>query len=431
MNEITQIKAREVLDSRGCPTVEVDVHVGDVMAREMVPSGASKGSHEALELRDGGKRFHGLGVQKAVRNVNEFIAPKLIGMDVTEQRKIDHMMIELDGTENKSNLGANAIMGVSITCARASALVQERNFFEHFADMVDNKDYIIPTPFMNIINGGEHADNNLDFQEYMIVPCGNTFKESLCIAAEVYHELRSLIKERYGPFQVNIGDEGGFCPNLEKYYEPLDLIMDVIDRLGYDGKVKLAVDAAANYFYEHGKYEFYNERRDKDEMMEIYEELIEDYPLVSIEDPFHEDDFEAFAELTAKFKDERVNIVGDDLLCTNEERIRKAIDMDSCTNLLLKVNQIGTVSEAVDAALLALENDWDVMVSHRSGETEDHFIADFAVGLSTGQIKAGAPSRGERTAKYNQLLRLEEKLGENCRYPGSSCIRSCNLPYDE
>ncbi len=423
--EIRGVEAREVLDSRGRPTIEVDVYAGSQMGREMVPSGASTGSHEAIELRDGGDRYHGFGVQEAVQKVEKEIAPKIIGMDIRDQGRIDRKMIELDGTPDKSNLGANAIMGVSLACARAAALCEDKPFFKKFAEMVDNEDYIIPTPFMNVINGGEHADNNLEFQEHMIVPGGDSFKESLRMDSEIYYELKEKLRRDMGPFQVNVGDEGGFTPNMDKYYEPLDMLVDVIEDLGYEDDVGLALDAAATTFYKHGKYEFDGKRRTAEEMMDIYQDLIDNYPIVSIEDPFHEEDFESFTRFRKKLENRNVNLVGDDLLCTNPELIRKALDKESCTALLLKVNQIGTVTEALEAATLALDNGWDVMVSHRSGETEDHFIADLSVGLSTGQIKAGAPCRGERTAKYNQLLRLEERLGSECEFPGNACIHFC------
>lgn len=425
--EIERVEAREVLDSRGRPTIEVDVYADGTFGREMVPSGASTGSNEALELRDGDDRYQGMGVQDAIRNVQEEIAPRLLGMDVRDQRGIDEAMVELDGTERKERLGANAILGVSLSCARAAAVCSDIPFYRYVAELVGNEDFIIPTPFMNVINGGAHADNDLGFQEYHIIPGGSSFKESLRMASEVYYELKKLIRHRYGPFQVNVGDEGGFTPNMETYYEPLDILTEAIDNLGYTDTIKLGLDAAASEFYERGKYEFDDQRRTADEMMRIYEDLVDNYPVVSIEDPFHEEDFANFSKLLSSFGDRDINVVGDDLLCTNVERVRRAVEEQSCSNLLLKVNQVGTVTEAIDAAMLAMRNDWDVMVSHRSGETEDHFIADLAVGLSSGQIKAGAPCRGERTAKYNQLLRLEESLGDRCSYPGTSCIRSCDL----
>ncbi|MEM3127176.1 MAG: phosphopyruvate hydratase [Candidatus Woesearchaeota archaeon] len=409
---IKKIFAREVLDSRGNPTIEVDVHAGNFTAREMVPSGASTGKHEALELRDGGKRFHGQGTQKAVSNVNKIIAKKIVGMSCEDQEKIDQAMIKLDGTKNKSKLGANAILGVSLAVARAGALTSGKKFHEHLAHLAGNKKYVVPVPFMNIINGGKHADNKLHIQEFMIVPHADCYKDSLQMGSEVYHELKILLKKKYGPFSTNIGDEGGFTPPIKRVREALDLLTEAVKRVGYEKKIKFAIDAAATSFYYPNRGYCLEEECyfDAKTLTSAYEDLVRDYPIVSIEDPFHEEAFSDFAALTKKVGN-KMKIVGDDLTVTNIERIKRALKEKSCNCLLLKVNQIGTLTEAINAANLVLKNGWKVMVSHRSGETEDHFIADFAVGLGCGAMKAGAPCRGERTSKYNQLLRIEEKLG--------------------
>ncbi|MFC1648441.1 phosphopyruvate hydratase [Nanoarchaeota archaeon] len=422
MNEITGIKAREVLDSRGNPTVEVAVTTGEKLGIGIVPSGASTGSNEALELRDNETRYLGKGVLNAVNNVNTIIAPKIIGLDVTDQKEIDKALLELDSSEAKSNLGANALLGVSLAACKAGALVKQIPLFEHIGHMIGSHGFTLPTPFLNIINGGEHADNDLSIQEYMIVPGGMNFAESLRMGSEVYHTLKKIINKKYG--SANVGDEGGFAPRMKSYTDPFDAIMKALEELGYDKSVKLAIDAAASEFYKNGKYLFHGKKLKPGKMVDIYEKMAKDYPIISIEDPFNEDAFEDFAELNKRLKS--VNVVGDDLLCTNPKRIGKAIEMKSCSCLLLKVNQIGTVTEAIEAAQKAMDSGWDVMVSHRSGESEDSFIADLAVGLSTGQLKAGAPCRGERTAKYNQLLRIEELLGGNSDYLGTSCVRKGN-----
>ncbi len=409
---IKSVFAREVLDSRGNPTVEVDVKAGNFTAREMVPSGASTGKHEALELRDGGKRYHGRGVLKAVNNVNKTIAKKIVGMSCEDQEAIDEAMLKLDGTKNKSKLGANAILGVSLAVARAGALTSGKKFHEHLAKLSGNKNYVVPVPFMNIVNGGKHADNKLHIQEFMVVPHADCYKDSLRMGSEVYHELKNVIKKKFGGFSTNIGDEGGFTPPVGKVKEALDLIMNAIERLGYEKDIKLAIDAAATSFYDKKKGYCIEEACyfDAPALAGFYEKLAKDYPIVSIEDPFHEEAFRDFAFLTKKLGN-KMKIVGDDLTVTNVERIKMAIKEKSCNCLLLKVNQIGTLSEAINAANMVQKAGWKVMVSHRSGETEDHFIADFAVGLGCGAMKSGAPCRGERTSKYNQLLRIEEKLG--------------------
>ncbi|MBU0472343.1 MAG: phosphopyruvate hydratase [Nanoarchaeota archaeon] len=405
MTKITKILARQVLDSRGNPTVEAEVFTENNHAIAIVPSGASTGTHEALELRDEEKAFHGKGVLKAVANVGK-IAELLVGKDVTNQKEIDFLMIQKDGTENKSRLGANAMLSVSMACARVAAKEKGMPLFRYLNTLI-GRTMKLPTPFLNVINGGQHADNPIDFQEYMMAPQGSTFAESLQIGAEIYHQLKKELKKQ--GLSTSVGDEGGFAPNLENYEAPLKLIMDAARELGYEKKVKLALDVAASSFYKDGKYLVEGKELSADELSDIYGDLMKKYPIISIEDPFDEEDFTAFANFTKKYGD-KVQIVGDDLLVTNVDRIKIALDVGACNALLLKVNQIGTLTEAINAARMAFRNDWNVMVSHRSGETEDSFIADLVVALGTGQIKSGAPCRSERTAKYNQLLRIEEQL---------------------
>lgn len=416
--DIRSIKAREVLDSRGNPTVEVEVRTEKGLSRAMVPSGASTGIHEALELRDGGNRFLGKGVQKAVGNVNDRISKELVGKDCTKQQDIDNAMMELDGTENKSNLGANSILGVSMAVCRASALELGIPLYERVAELSGNRNLILPTPAMNVINGGEHAGNSLDIQEYMILPVGaKSFGEATRLCAEVYQTLKGIIKGKYGKDAINVGDEGGFAPPLSHAEEPFELILKAINEAGYDKEIKLGIDAAASEFYNDGKYRVEGNELSSDELIEFYKNLIEKYPIISVEDVCAQDDWDSWVGFTGKFGD-KTQVVGDDLLVTNVKRINKAIESKACNALLLKINQIGTITESIDAARLSRDNGWSVMVSHRSGETEDSFIADLVVGLGTGQIKAGAPCRSERNAKYNQLLRIEEKLGEKARYQG-------------
>jgi len=427
---ITKILSREVLDSRGNPTIEVDVFTTASYGREMVPSGTSTGRHEAKELRDGGKRFCGKGVLNAVCNINKIIAPKIKGMDACEQEAIDAKLISLDGTPDKSYLGANAIMGVSLAVARASAVAQQKHMHLRVQEIAKSKKCIIPAPFMNIINGGKHAGTNIDFQEFMIVPKAKTFSEALRIGSETYHALREIIKKKDGISATNVGDEGGFTPHChgttctvaEQVQEPLELLSKAAEQAGYSKQIVFAVDAAANELYnsKKGTYTVQGKKISAETLAEVYVTLAERYPIVSLEDPFAEDDWKAFAELTFELR-RKTQIVGDDLLCTNSERIFRAIKQKACNCLLLKINQIGTVTEAIQAAHLASSANWKTMVSHRSGETEDHFIADFAVGLGNQQIKAGAPCRGERTAKYNQLLRIEQELGKKTLYCGTRC----------
>ncbi|MBW3003544.1 phosphopyruvate hydratase [Candidatus Woesearchaeota archaeon] len=401
--KITKIKGREVLDSRGNPTLEVEVTAGKVTGTAMVPSGASTGKHEALELRDKDKRYFGKGVLKARDNVNR-ISKKVIGMDVSRQDDIDDEMVALDGTPDKSRLGANAILGVSLAVARTAAMLKGKELYEYLGTS-----YKLPVLFANIINGGRHAGNELEFQEFMIAPVkAKSFPESVRIVSEVYHQLQKIVLRNFGKNAVNVGDEGGFAPPISRPTQALRMIEKAVDELGYNKEVRFAIDVAASEFYKKGYYHLENKKLTSDKLLDYYERLINQYPeIISIEDPFDQDDFVGFNSIT---KNINVQIVGDDLLVTNIKRLRTAIREKLCNALLLKVNQIGTLSEAMEAANLALKNKFKVMVSHRSGETEDTFIADLAVALGCGQIKLGAPCRGERTAKYNRLLRISESV---------------------
>ena len=405
--KIANIIGREVLDSRGNPTVEVEVVLEDgVKAIALVPSGASTGIKEALELRDGDNRYLGKGVLKAVNNVNTVIKERLVGENVYEQKKIDNIMLELDGTVNKSKLGANAILGVSMACLKAAAKESNKELYEYIGT-----EYSLPRPMMNILNGGAHADNNLDFQEYMIIPINPKFSEALRIGAEVFHTLKSILKSR--GLATSVGDEGGFAPNLDNNKEGLDLIVEAITKAGYTpGKdVCIGLDVASSEFYEDGKYDLKGENRvlSTDELIDYYVELINKYPIISIEDPFSEVDWEGFTKFT-KLVGDKVQIVGDDLFVTNKKELQKGIDLKAGNAILIKVNQVGTITETLDAINLAKANGYKTIISHRSGETEDTTIADLAVGLNLGQIKTGSLSRSERIAKYNRLLRIEEKL---------------------
>jgi enolase len=407
--KIQKIKAREILDSRGNPTVEVDLFTGAGMARAAVPSGASTGAAEALELRDGGKRYGGKGVQKAVENVNKLIARHVHGRDVRMQGELDEAMIELDGTENKEKLGANAILGVSMAACRAAAMGKGVPLFVHIAGISGNKKMSLPVPSMNVINGGAHAGSSLAVQEFMIQPFADTFTEALRMGAETYQILKGIIKEKHGKSAINVGDEGGFAPAIDSTEEAISLIVKAIEKAGYHGKIMLALDSAASGFYKDATYHIDGKKLSTGAMVDYYAALSSKYPIILMEDPFEEEDWRGFTELTKKIGP-KVTIVGDDLLVTNVKRIKKAVEMGACNGLLLKVNQIGTVSEAIEAAKYATSNGWKVMVSHRSGETEDSFIADLVVGLGTGLLKTGAPCRSERNAKYNQLLRIEEEI---------------------
>jgi len=394
-----------------------------------VPSGASTGVHEALELRDNVKGEHlGKGVNQAVRNINEIIAPALIAQNfnVTEQEKIDHFMLSLDGTKNKSKLGANAILGVSIAVCKAGASEKGIPLYRHIANLAGHAEIIMPVPAFNVINGGSHAGNKLAMQEFMLLPTGATsFRDAMRIGSEIYHNLKSVIKGKYGLDACNVGDEGGFAPSIQDNMEGLELLKTAIEKAGYTGKVKIGMDVAASEFYENGKYNLDFKSKEPnpslvvsaDQLAAIYQDMIKNYPVVSIEDAYDQDDWESWAKFHANTS---IQLVGDDLTVTNTERIRSAIDKKACNCLLLKVNQIGSVTESIEACKLAQSNNWGVMVSHRSGETEDSFIADLVVGLGTGQIKTGAPCRSERLAKYNQLLRIEEELGASAKYAGEN-----------
>jgi len=428
---IKSIKAREILDSRGNPTVEVDLITEKGLSRAAVPSGASTGIYEALELRDQDKRYNGKGVLKAVNNINKIIAKELVGENATNQGKTDDELVMLDGTDNKERLGANAILGVSMAVCKAGALKKGIPLYKYIADIANVKEFIMPVPSFNVINGGKHAGNKLAMQEFMILPVGaKNFKEALRMGVEVYHILKQEIIRKYGISATGVGDEGGFAPNILDSREALTFIKKSIEKAGYSGKVMIGLDVAASEFYKNGKYnlDFKCDVSDKknlltgDQLIKLYKDYVKNFPIISIEDPFDQDDWESYAKLT-KAIGKNVQIVGDDLLVTNCERIQKAIHRNACNALLLKVNQIGSVTEAIEAAKLAQENGWSVMVSHRSGETEDTFIADLAVGLKAGQIKAGAPCRSERLAKYNQLLRIEEELGTKAKYAGKNFRR--------
>ncbi len=416
--KIAYVKAREVLDSRGNPTVEVEIRTkGGGKGIAEVPAGASKGVHEAIELRDGDERYHGLGVRKAIDNVNTIIAPIITGMDSRRQRELDKTLLTLDGTKNKSKLGANAILGVSLANAKAAANTLQVELFRYLGGV---RAHILPVPMMNILNGGKHAGNELSIQEFMIMPLGvDKFSEALRIGSEVYHELKNYLKEKYGLAAINVGDEGGFAPPMKETREALDALVNAIKKAGYDPEndIVLALDAAASSFYDGNKYKIDNKLLSRDELLEYYLGIIDEYPVKSIEDPFYEEDYEGFSIITKKLGN-RVQIVGDDLFVTNIERLSKGIKLGAANALLLKVNQIGTLTEAIDAAELALRNKYNVIVSHRSGETEDTTIADLSVALNAGLIKTGAPARGERTAKYNRLLRIEEILGDEAEYLG-------------
>ena len=425
MTHIVDITGREILDSRGNPTVEVDVTLENgVMGRAAVPSGASTGEHEALELRDGDKsRYQGKGVLNAVNNVNTVIADALLGFDVTDQAAIDRLLIDLDGTKTKSNLGANAMLGVSLACAKAAAVALEIPLYRYIGGCNAK---VLPVPMMNILNGGRHADNTVDLQEFMIMPCGApSFREGLSMCAEIYHTLKQLLKEK--GYSTSVGDEGGFAPDLKDSDEALQLIVNAVQKAGYapGNDVMIAIDAAASELYEESRnvYYFPGESRqcgktvfrDTAEMVAYYEELIEKYPIVSIEDGLCEDDFEGWKQMTEALGN-RVQLVGDDLFVTNVRRLSCGIALGTANAVLIKVNQIGTLSEALDAVEMAQRAGYRAVISHRSGETEDDFLADLAVATGTGQIKTGAPCRSERNAKYNELLRIEERLGEEAKY---------------
>lgn len=410
--EIEKIHAREILDSRGNPTVEVDVWTDFGFGRTAVPSGASTGVHEALELRDGGDRYDGKGVLKAVKNVNEVIAPEIIGRNVVAQREIDELMIEMDGTPNKSNLGANAILGVSLGVAKAAASSLSIPLYRYLGGV---STYIIPVPSFNVLNGGKHAGNELAIQEFMIEPVGaKSFSDGLRMAAETYHALGKILQGKYGVGATNVGFEGGYAPPLSKTRDALDAVMGAIDASGYTDEIKIGLDPAASNFYVDGGYAIDGSRLSPDEMVDYYADLVATYPIILLEDPFEEEAYDTFAKLTAMLPN--TIIVGDDIYVTNPTRLKKGIEICATNALLLKLNQIGSVSEAFDTARMAFRAGFKIMASHRSAETEDSALADVAVALGTELLKTGAPARSERTAKYNQLLRIQEELGDVAAY---------------
>lgn len=421
MATIEGIIAREILDSRGNPTVEVEIGLDDgTIARAAVPSGASTGAFEALELRDGdAKRYLGKGVQTAVENIVEKIAPELVGYEASDQRAVDQRMLDLDGTPDKSSLGANAILGVSLAVAKAAADSAELSLFRYLGGP---NAHLLPVPMMNILNGGAHADSNVDVQEFMIAPIGApSFKEALRSGAEVYHALKSVLKKK--GLSTGLGDEGGFAPNLPTNASAIDLIAEAVQKAGYSfgTDIAVALDVAATEFYKDGSYVFEGAGKSADEMIAYYAQLVADYPIVSIEDPLSEEDWSGWAAMTTALGG-KIQIVGDDLFVTNPERIARGIDLSAANAVLVKVNQIGSLTETFDAVELAHRNGFRTMMSHRSGETEDTTIADLAVAVGSGQIKTGAPARSERVAKYNQLLRIEDELDDAARYAGKAAF---------
>jgi enolase len=424
MSYIETVVAREILDSRGNPTVEVDVILEDgSYARASVPSGASTGENEAIELRDGdASRYGGKGVRKAINHINTEIAAALEGWPATDQVGIDKLLSQLDGTPNKANLGANAILGVSLAVARAAAVSQGVPLYRYIGGA---NAHILPTPMMNILNGGKHADNSTDFQEFMILPVGaSSFAEALQWGAECYHALHKTLKQK--GYSTNVGDEGGFAPSLRSNVEAIEVILEAIVKAGYrpGEQVALGLDPATSELYQDGRYHLAKEGKalTTEEMIAYWEHWLRQFPIVSIEDGLAESDWAGWAQFTARVGD-KVRLIGDDLLVTNVQFVARAIREKACNGLLCKVNQIGTLSETIDAVTMSLRAGWAVAVSHRSGETEDAFISDLAVALNTGLIKTGAPARGERTAKYNQLLRIEEELGEGARYAGRMALQ--------
>lgn len=413
MTKIKDVKAREILDSRGNPTVEVDVYLENgIMGRAAVPSGASTGEREALEMRDGGSRYLGKGVLNAVKNVNGPLRNLVIGYDADNQKELDYAMIDLDGTETKSNMGANAILGISMATLKAAALDHSMPLYKYVSSKYGNGKMSLPRPMMNIINGGAHADNKLDFQEYMIIPMANSIHERVRIGAEVFHHLKDVLKSK--GLVTSVGDEGGFAPDLNSNSEGFELIMQAITKAGYTpGKdVCMAIDVAASEFYKDGKYNLVGENRvlTTNELIDYYEKLVNKYPIISIEDPVDENDWEGFRLITERLGN-KIGLVGDDLFVTNKKCLQMGIDNHAGNAILLKVNQIGTITETLETIELARNNNYKTVISHRSGETEDTTIADLAVGLDLGQIKTGSMSRTDRICKYNQLMRIEEELG--------------------
>ncbi len=422
MSKIINIEALEVLDSRGSPTVEVLAELkSGVSARAIVPSGASTGTHEALELRDGDKkRYLGKGVLNAVKNVNTELKKAIVEMESGEQKELDHKMIDLDGTMNKGRLGANAILGISLAVAKAHAQELNIPLFQYFGSLAENSDpVLLPTPMMNVINGGEHADSGLEIQEFMIMPTGaNSFSEALQMGSETFHHLKKILQSR--KMVTAVGDEGGFAPHLKKNADAIEVILEAVEAAGHDGKIQIALDAAASEFYEDEKgYRVDGEWKNSEELGQYYIDLCDRYPIISIEDAFSEDDWDAFTSLTAHIGD-KVQLVGDDLCVTNPRRVQMCIARKCVNSLLVKFNQIGTLSETIETVQMAVKTGkWTAVMSHRSGESEDTTISDLAVGLETGQIKAGSLSRTDRIAKYNQLLRIEKQLGNKARYQGA------------
>lgn len=418
MSKITAIHAREILDSRGNPTIEVELTTENgKTSRASVPSGASTGTHEALELRDADPtRYGGKGVQKALKNIREHITPALLGLNVLDQTHIDQTMLDLDGTPNKSRLGANAILGVSLATAHSAAITKHIPLYEHFATLANTPTPTLPTPFMNILNGGQHADNNLDIQEFMIAPIGfPTFSTALQAGTETFHTLKKILKEKN--LATSVGDEGGFAPNLTSHHQALELITQAIHTAGHTGKIKIALDCAATEYYSNGHYHIEGKNLTATQLTDYYLTLLNNFPIISIEDPHAEDDFPGFQDAVNRLSN-KCQIVGDDLLVTNPTRIKQAINQKTATAALIKINQIGTLTETIQAVQTAHTAGWKCMISHRSGETEDTTIADLAVGLATGQIKTGSASRSERLCKYNQLLRIEESL-PNAYHPNT------------
>ena len=423
---ISDIYAREILDSRGNPTVEVEVYLeGGAMGRAAVPSGASTGAYEAVELRDEEDRYLGKGVQQAVDNVNNIIAPELIGYDARSQVLVDEMMLQLDGTDNKGKLGANAILGVSMAVARAAALASDTYLFNYLGGVNAKR---LPVPMLNILNGGEHADNNVDIQEFMIMPVSaDSFKSAIQAGAEIYHHLKKVLQDR--GLNTGIGAEGGFAPDLDSNEEAIKIILEAVEAAGYEAgeDILLALDVAATEIYEDGKYHLKGEGVEKtsSEMVEFYKELVDKYPIISIEDGLDEDDWDGWTELTEALGN-KIQLVGDDLYVTNTERLKKGIEQNCSNSILIKLNQIGTITETLDTIEMASRAGFTSVISHRSGETEDVTISDLVVAMNTGQIKTGAPARSERVAKYNQLIRIEEVLGDTAEYAGKDAFFNLN-----
>ena len=420
MSEILSIKAREVLDSRGNPTVEVDVQTNQGVFRALTPSGASAGQHEAIELRDGDmSRYLGKGTLTAVDNVNKKIAPKLIGLDCRHQETLDNLLLKIDGTENKAKLGANAVLPVSMALTKAAAAANNEPLYMYIGELFGEIPHRLPVPMCNVINGGKHAGQENSIQEHMLMPTGaKNFSDGIRMVSESYHHLAKLLKEKFGASGILIGDEGGFAPTqIVDIDERLDLMLQAVENAGWADKMKIALDPASSEFFYNGVYKIGKTSYSGGEMVDFYVQLCDRYPIISIEDGLAEDDWESWVEMTKKLGG-KIQIVGDDLFVTNTRRIQKGIELQAANSVLIKLNQIGSVTETLNAIKMAQDQGWTAVVSHRSGETEDSFIADLVVGTNAGQIKTGAPARSDRNAKYNQLLRIEEELGEKAEYPG-------------